>query len=121
MCQAMSALITAKQKGDPAGWRAFQERAHALKNQRTRARREAEDLGASLFAAQTALRLQSEGALGTTPPQKVQLYRCSDVTVPSTRLLLLNVVPIVHACAVSLPPSMSPSLAFCGTSGQSVG
>ena len=60
----MSALITAKQKGDPAGWRAFQERAHSLKNQRTRARREAEDLAASLFAAQTALRLQSEGALG---------------------------------------------------------
>ena len=65
MCQAMSALITAKQKGDPAGWRAFQERVHALKNQRTRAKREAEDLEASLFAAQTALRLQSEGALGT--------------------------------------------------------
>ena len=60
----MSALITAKQKGDPAGWRAFQERAHSLKNQRTRARREAEDLAASLFAAQTALRLQSSGALG---------------------------------------------------------
>ena len=60
----MSALLTAKQKGDPAGWRAFQERVHALKNQRTRAKREAEDLESSLFAAQTALRLQSEGALG---------------------------------------------------------
>ena len=64
--QAMSALLGAKQKGDPSGWRAFQERAHVLKNRRTRARREAEDLEASLFAAQTALRLQSEGALGTT-------------------------------------------------------
>ena len=64
--QAMSALLGAKQKGDHSGWRAFQERAHALKHRRTRARREAEDLEASLFAAQTALRLQSEGALGTT-------------------------------------------------------
>ena len=60
----MSALLTAKQKGDPGGWRAFQERVSALKNQRTRARREAEDLETSLFAAQTALRLQDEGALG---------------------------------------------------------
>ena len=64
--QAMSALLAAKQKRDPSGWRAFQERVHALKNRRTRARREAEDLEASLFAAQTALRLQSEGALGAT-------------------------------------------------------
>ena len=60
----MSALLTAKQRGDPSGWRAFQERVHALKNQRTRAKREAEDLETSLFAAQTALRLQDEGALG---------------------------------------------------------
>ncbi len=60
----MSALLTAKQRGDPGGWRAFQERVHALKNQRTRAKREVEDLETSLFAAQTALRLQDEGALG---------------------------------------------------------
>ncbi len=60
----MSALLTAKQRGDPSGWRAFQERVHALKNQRTRAKRETEDLETSLFAAQTALRLQAEGALG---------------------------------------------------------
>ena len=60
----MSALLTAKQKGDPGGWRAFQESVSALKNQRTRAKREAEDLETSLFAAQTALRLQDEGALG---------------------------------------------------------
>ena len=60
----MSALLAAKQRGDPGGWRAFQERAHALKNRRARARREAEDLETSLFAAQTALRLQDEGALG---------------------------------------------------------
>lgn len=64
MCQAMSALLSTKQRGDPGGWRVFQERAHALKNRRTRARREAEDLETSLFAAQTALRLQDEGALG---------------------------------------------------------
>ena len=62
--QAMSALLAAKQRGDPGGWRAFQEHVAALKNQRTRARREAEDLETSLFAAQTALRLQSESALG---------------------------------------------------------
>ncbi len=64
--QAMSALLAAKQKGDPSGWRAFQERAHALRSRRARARREAEDLEASLFAAQTALRLQTEGAIGTS-------------------------------------------------------
>lgn len=58
------ALLAAKQKRDPQGWQQFQERIHALKNQRTRARREAEDLQTSTFAAETALRLQQEGALG---------------------------------------------------------
>lgn len=67
--QAASALLAAKQAADPGGWGAFQERVHALKNQRTRARREAEDLQASVFAADTAARLQREGALaGGGPP-----------------------------------------------------
>jgi hypothetical protein len=63
--QVITALLAAKQKQDPQSWQDFQERIHALKNQRTRARREAEDLQASIFAAETALRLQKEGALGT--------------------------------------------------------
>lgn len=62
--QTASALLAAKQKADPRGWQDFQEAVHALKNQRTRALREAEDLQASIFAADTALRLQKEGAIG---------------------------------------------------------
>ena len=62
--QTASALLAAKQKADPKGWQDFQETVHALKNQRTRTQREAEDLQASLFAADTALRLQKEGAVG---------------------------------------------------------
>lgn len=61
--QVAAALLAAKQREDAPGWQAFQERVHALKNQRTRARREAEDLQASIFAADTAQRLQREGAL----------------------------------------------------------
>jgi hypothetical protein len=61
--QAAAALLAAKQRVDAPGWQAFQERVHALKNQRMRARREAEDLQGSIFAADTAQRLQREGAL----------------------------------------------------------
>ncbi|CAL8470018.1 g9560 [Coccomyxa elongata] len=58
-----SAILAAKQKSDPLGWQKFQETVHAMKNQRTRAVREAEDLQSSIFAADTALRLQQEGAV----------------------------------------------------------
>ena len=61
--QVAAALLAAKQRADAPGWQAFQEHVHALKNRRTRARREAEDLQGSIFAADTAQRLQREGAL----------------------------------------------------------
>ena len=95
----MSALIAAKQRGNPAGWRAFQERAHALKNRRTRARREAEDLAASLFAAQTALRLQSEGALGmmsTISVCTVLPTRTSSALTCCLPMRLLSFGPVLH-------------------------
>lgn len=64
--QTASAILAAKQKSDPLGWQTFQEKVHALKNKRTRALREAEDLQGSIFAADTALRLQKEGAVGVS-------------------------------------------------------
>ena len=47
----MQALLAAKEKGDPQGWRDFQQRMQSLKLQRTRVVREAEYVQAALLNA----------------------------------------------------------------------
>jgi hypothetical protein len=47
----LQALLTAKEREDPPGWQAFQQRMQTLKLQRTRAMREAENVQTALLEA----------------------------------------------------------------------
>lgn len=50
--KVLQGLISAKEKADPEGWRSFQAKLHALKLQRARLEREAEDIDSALVAAE---------------------------------------------------------------------